>query len=604
MPEVSVPAAVTVPESANLTDPVWENAEQAPDAVQFLRRAPDGGAADQDGWTHVSCRRFRDEVTALARGFIAAGIEPGTRVALLSRTRYEWTLIDYAIWTVGAVTVPIYETASADQIEWILSDSRAGACVVETPAHAKLVETARQRLPELGPVWQIDAGHLEQLVADGTGVEVSEVDERRQAVRGSDLATVVYTSGTTGRPKGCMLTHHNLGADVANAIAALPDLFNEDASTLLFLPLAHAFARMVQIGMVQTRATMGHSADMERLTDTLRSFRPTFLLAVPRVFEKVHSAAAQRARTEGRDETFARAERVAVAYSEALEGRGGPGLSLRLRHLLFNALVYRKVREALGGRCRNAIAGGAPLNPRLGHFFRGAGVNIFEGYGLTETSPAATTNRPGETRMGTVGRPLPGVTIRVDDSGEVLVRGDLVFQGYWNNPEATSDALSDGWFRSGDTGELDADGFLRITGRKKEILVTAGGKHVAPAPLEERLRAHPLISNAMVVGDRRPYIAALVTIDPEQWPKWLVEHGHPHGTSVQELREDPALRAEIQGAVDQVNQAVSHPEAIKAFRILPDDFTAERDELTPTLKVKRDVVQRTRGSEIAALYGG
>lgn len=601
MAEVSVPTAVTVDKHANLTDPVWQNAEEAPDVVQFMRPADGDGTSGE--WTHVSCRRFRDEVTSLARGLIASGVQPGTRVALMSRTRYEWTLVDYATWAVGAVTVPIYETASPDQAEWILSNSGASFCVVESVKHARLVDGLRGRLPQLSALWQIDAGDLDQLVHEGQHVEPGEVTARRRAVRGDDLATIVYTSGTTGRPKGCMLTHHNLRTDVANAIAALPDLFNEEASTLLFLPLAHAFARMVQIGVVQTRATMGHCANMEKLTDALRSFRPTFLLAVPRVFEKVHSSAAQRARSEGREPTFERAEQVAVAYSEALEQRDGPRLSLRLQHLLFDLLVYRKVRDALGGRCRHAIAGGAPLNPRLAHFFRGAGVNIYEGYGLTETSPAATANRPGATRIGTVGQPLPGVSVRIDDSGEVLVKGDIVFQGYWNNPEATREALSDGWFRSGDIGQLDDDGYLRITGRTKEILVTAGGKHVSPAQLEERLREHPLVSHAVVIGDRRPFVAALISIDQEVWPKWLVEHGHPHNTTVEELRDDPTLRAEIQAAIDEVNKAVSHPEAIKSFRILPDDFTSVRDELTPTMKVKRDVVTRTRADEIAAIYG-
>ena len=601
MAEVSVPAAVTVSRHANLTDPVWENAEQAPDVVQFMRPADTEGSSG--GWTHVSCRRFRDEVTGLARGLIAAGVTPGARVALMSRTRYEWTLVDYAIWSVGAVTVPIYETASPEQVEWILSNSEASFCVVESANHVRLVDSLRGRLPHLGAVWQIDAGDLDQLVHDGEHVEPSEVMARRRAVRGDDLATIIYTSGTTGRPKGCMLTHYNLRTDVENAIAALPDLFNEEASTLLFLPLAHAFARLVQIGAVQTRTTMGHSSDFDKLTDTLRSFRPTFLLAVPRVFEKLHTAAKQRARSEGRDATFERAEQVAVAYSEALEQRGGPELSLRLQHLLFDVLVYRKIRDSLGGRCRHAIAGGAPLNPRLAHFFRGAGVEIFEGYGLTEASPAATTNRPGATRIGTVGQPLPGVSIRIDESGEVLVKGDNVFQGYWNNPEATREALSDGWFRSGDIGELDEDGFLRITGRKKEMVVTAGGKHVSPVQLEERLRTHPLISHAVIVGDQRPFIAALISIDQETWPKWLVEHGHPHNTTVQELRDDPQLRAEIQEVVNEVNKTVSHPEAIKSFRILPDDFTSARGELTPTMKVKRDVVTRTRADEIAAIYG-
>ncbi|MEV1289131.1 long-chain fatty acid--CoA ligase [Micromonospora sp. NPDC049679] len=608
MPEFSVPAVVTVGDTANLTNPVWENAEHAPDTVQFLRHPPgdsppDGGKGDSAGWTHVTCRQFRDDVVGAARGLIAAGIEPGTRIGLMSRTRYEWTVLDYAILSTGAVTVPIYETASADQTAWILSDSGATACVVETKDHAGLLDGIRGGLPALTRIWQIEAGDLDRLATDGSQVDPAELEARRRAIKGGDLATIIYTSGTTGRPKGCMLTHRNLQSDVTNAIPALPDLFNEEASTLLFLPLAHAFARLIQLGAVQTRATLGHSADMEKLTEELQAFRPTFVLAVPRVFEKIHSGAVQKARADGREETFERAERVATAYSEALERRGGPGLRLRLEHLLFDRLVYRKLRAGLGNRCRTAMAGGAPLNAQLGHFFRGAGVTIYEGYGLTETSPAVTANQPSGTRIGTVGRPLPGVTIRVDDDGEILIKGDVVFPGYWNNPDATAEALSDGWFRSGDLGELDGDGFLKVTGRKKEIIVTAAGKHVAPAMLEERIRAHPLVSQVVVLGDRRPFISALVTIDQAAWPKWLAEHGHPPMTTVDDLRDDPPLRAEIQAAIDDANRTVSHPEQIKTFRILPDDFTEAKNELTPTFKVKRDVAQQTRAPEIAAIYG-
>jgi long-chain acyl-CoA synthetase len=597
-------------DTASLTDPVWDNAERVPDTVQFVRRNPDGsqssgdGASDATGWTDVTCRQFRAEVIAVARGLVVAGIEPGMRVGLLSKTRYEWTLIDYAIWAAGAVSVPMYETSSADQVAWILSDSGAAACVVEAHEHALILAGIRDQLPALREVWQIDAGDLGGLIARGDAVDPTEIDVRRSAIRAGDLATIIYTSGTTGRPKGCMLTHRNMYSDTANAVAALPELFNESASNLLFLPLAHAFARMIQIGAVQTRTTMAHSAEMENLTNELQRFHPTFLLSVPRVFEKVHDSAARKAQAGREGRVFGQAERVAIAYSEALETPSGPGLRLRLEHLVFDRLVYRKLRAALGGRARHAISGGAPLNARLGHFFRGIGVTILEGYGLTETSPAATANLPTATRIGTVGRPLPGVTIRVAEDGEVLIKGDLVFQGYWNNSEATAEALSaDGWFHSGDLGELDDEGFLRITGRKKEIIVTAAGKHVAPAMLEERVRAHPLVSQCLVVGDGKPFIAALVTIDQEMWPRWLAEHGRPTTTSVAEMRDDQALCAEIQTAIDEANKAVSHPEAIKEFRILPQDFTEANGELTPTLKVKREVVQKTYAAEMAATYG-
>ncbi|MET7878246.1 AMP-dependent synthetase/ligase [Micromonospora profundi] len=604
MREFSVPPIVTVGEAANLTDPVWDNAEVAPDTVQFARATP---SADGTGttWAEVTCLQFRDEVAAVARGLIAAGVQQGDRVALMSRTRYEWTLLDYAIWAAGAVTVPIYETSSAEQAAWILADSGAVAVVVETPTHAALVDGIRERVPELNHVWQIEQGAVDELVSTGAAVELAEVEQRRKAVRASDLATIIYTSGTTGRPKGCMLTHRNMYADIANAVPVLPNLFNAGAATLLFLPLAHAFARLIQIGVVQARATMAHCADTKNLIAELQDFRPTFVLSVPRVFEKVYNGAKQKAEANGKGGIFARAEKVAIAYSEALETPRGPGLALRAQHAVFDRLVYRKLRAALGGRCRDAISGGAPLGARLGHFFRGIGVPILEGYGLTETSPAAAANLPTGTRIGTVGRPLPGVTVRIEDDGEILIAGDLVFQGYWHNEVATAEALTaDGWFRTGDLGQLDDDGYLSITGRKKELIVTAAGKNVAPAVLEDLVRSHPLVSQCVVVGDRQPFIAALVTIDEEALPTFLENAGLSADTPVEQLREHEALRAEIQSAIDTANQSVSKAEAIKVFRILPQDFTESTGEMTPSMKVKRQVVHKTYAAEIADIYRG
>ncbi|MFC4105487.1 AMP-dependent synthetase/ligase [Micromonospora zhanjiangensis] len=598
MREFSVPPVVSVGDAANLTDPVWDNAETAPDFVQFVRPVP----GRTDDWEDVTCRQFRDEVIAVARGLVAAGIEPGARVGLMSKTRYEWTLVDYAIWAAGAVTVPIYETSSADQVAWILADSGATACVVESNNNALCLTGVRDRLPDLERVWQIDAGDLDRLRSDGAAVDPADIDARRAGVRADDLATIIYTSGTTGRPKGCELTHRNMYSDIANAVPVLPNLFHEGASTLLFLPLAHSFARLIQIGVVAARATMAHSSDTKNLVPELQRFRPTFVLSVPRVFEKVYNGAAQKAQAEGKGKIFAAAEQTAVAWSEALDSPSGPGLRLRLRHQVFDRLVYRRLRAALGGRCRAAISGGAPLGARLGHFFRGVGITVQEGYGLTETSPAAAANLPDATRIGTVGRPLPGVTIRVENDGEILIKGDLVFRGYRNNPEATAEALDDGWFRTGDLGRLDSDGFLTITGRKKEIIVTAGGKNVAPAVLEDPIRAHPLVSQCMVVGDRRPFVAALVTIDEEAWPGWLAGHGLAESTSVADMRDDEALRAEIQQVIDEANRAVSRAEAIKAFRILDRDFSEATGELTPSLKIKRNVVQETHAAEIADIY--
>ncbi|HEX6499269.1 MAG TPA: AMP-dependent synthetase/ligase [Micromonosporaceae bacterium] len=595
MREFSVPPVVRIADSANLTDPVWDNADQAPDHVQFSRRV-------DAGWQDVTCAQFRDQVIAVARGLIAAGVEPGTRVALMSKTRYEWTLLDYAIWACGAATVPIYETSSAEQVAWILSDSAAQVAVVETAAHAAVVAGVRDRVPALTRVWQIDAGAVDDLIAAGAAVDPAEVARRREATGADDLATIIYTSGTTGRPKGCTLTHRNMYCDIANAIPGLTDLFNENSSTLLFLPLAHSFARLIQIGVVQVRARTAHAADIKNLADDLKSFQPTFVLSVPRVFEKMYNGAKQHAHAEGKGGIFDRAEQVAVAYSEALDS-GRPGAWLRLRHAIFDRLVYHRVRDAMGGRINAAISGGAPLGERLAHFFRGAGITIYEGYGLTETSPAISTNRQGAVKIGTVGRPLPGVSVRIGDDGEVMVKGDIVFQGYWNNPTASAEVLTeDGWFHTGDLGSLDDDGFLRITGRKKELIVTAGGKNVAPAVLEDRLRAHPLVSQCMVVGDRQPFIAALVTLDEDALPQWLASQGKPASSSPADLRDDADLRAEIQKAVDDANAAVSKAEAIKVFRILSRDWSEATGEITPSLKVKRNVVLKEYADEIAAIY--
>jgi long-chain acyl-CoA synthetase len=599
--EFSVPSVVTIGDAANLTDPVWDNAELAPSTPQFARRIA-------TGWRDVTCAEFRDEVVALARGLIAAGIEPGARVALMSKTRYEWSLVDYAIWAVGAITVPIYETSSADQVGWILSDSGAAGCVVETDAHAAIVAGMRESLPHLGHVWQIERPEdakdgLDALVSSGAAVDPVEVEMRRRATGADDIATIVYTSGTTGRPKGCVLTHRNMYSDIANAIPSLDKMFHPGASTLLFLPLAHSFARLIQIGVVQARARMGHSADVKNLVADLRVFQPTFVLSVPRVFEKIYNTAKQRAHADGKGRIFDRAVAVAIAYSQALDSPDGPPLALRTRHALFDRLVYRKLRAALGGRCATAISGGAPLGERLAHFFRGIGVTVIEGYGLTETSPAIAVNPQDGVKIGTVGRPVPGVTIRIADDGEILVKGDVVFREYWNNPAATAEAIDpDGWFHTGDLGDLDDAGYLRITGRKKEIIVTAGGKNVAPAVLEDRLRAHPLISQTMVVGDRQPFIAALVTIDDEALPGWLASKGRPTTADVAGLREDLELRGEIQQAVDEANKSVSSAESIKVFRILPRDFTEATGELTPSMKVKRNVVQKEYADEIAAIY--
>jgi long-chain acyl-CoA synthetase len=600
--EFSVPPVAVISDATNLTDPVWDNAAEHPETVQFARRTPQGG------WQDVTCVQFRDEVVDVARGLIAAGIGVGDRVALMSKTRYEWTLLDYAIWSSGAVTVPIYETSSAEQIRWILGDSGAVAAVVETDAHRAEVDALRDTVPDLRQVWQIEAAEgspaaVTELVEAGTPIPPAEVDHRRREPRADDLATIIYTSGTTGRPKGCMLTHRNIYTDIANAIPGLNDIFTPGASTLLFLPLAHSFARLIQVGVVHGRVRTAHTPDVKNLVEDLKAFQPTFVLAVPRVFEKVYNSARQRAYADGKGAIFNRAERVAVEYSEALDKPGGPGLALRLQHGLFDRLVYAKLRAALGGRCEAAISGGAPLGVRLAHFFRGVGLTVYEGYGLTETSPACAVNLKHHIRIGTVGRPLPGVSIRVADDHEVLVGGDIVFQGYWNNEHATAEAKdADGWFHTGDLGSVDGDGYLSIIGRKKELIVTAGGKNVAPGVLEDRVRAHALVSQCLVVGDQRPFIAALITIDEEAFPAWKVNHGMDPAMTVADLATHPDLLAEIQVAVNDANAAVSKAESIRTFRILPGDFTEANGMLTPSLKVKRTVVTKEYADEIAAIY--
>ena len=595
MREFTVPATITVPDGARLTDMVGDNAREAPDLVSFSRRTA-------DGWQDVTAAAFAAEVDAVARGLIAAGIESGDRVGLMARTRYEWTLFDYAIWSAGAVVVPIYETSSAEQVQWILGDSGAVAVVVETPEHLAVLESVRPDLPLLRHAWTIDDGAVEALSAAADDVTPEVAEQRRRSVAADDLATIIYTSGTTGRPKGCELTHRNLLFDVMTSADGLRRLFNAEGSTLLFLPLAHVFGRIIEIGAVLNRARLGHTADVKNLLPDLAEFRPTFILSVPRVFEKVYNSAKQKAHADGKGRIFDAADRTAVAYSQALEAGRVPPL-LKLRHAVFDRLVYSKLRAALGGRCHSAISGGAPLGPRLGHFFRGIGVTVYEGYGLTETSAGACVNLEGALKIGSVGRPIPGVSIRIADDGEILLRGDNVFRGYWSNETATSDALdADGWLHTGDLGVIDPEGFVSVTGRKKEIIVTAGGKNVAPAVLEDRLRAHPLISQCMVVGDQQPFIGCLITIDQEAFPAWKAAHGKPESATVADLRTDPELRAEIQTAVDEANKAVSKAEAIKEFRILPVDFTEEGGEITPSLKLKRAVVLKQYADEVAAIY--
>ncbi|MGI5159703.1 AMP-dependent synthetase/ligase [Microbispora sp. CA-102843] len=598
MREFSVPVLVDVPPSANCTDVVFQRGVDEPDAVVIRRKEGEDPAAP---WTPVTAARFRDQVAAATKGLIAAGIEPGDRVGLMSRTRYEWTVADYAIWAAGAVGVPIYETSSADQVKWILTDSGAKAAFVETAAHE---ETVREAVPELPQLWRIDDGGFAELERLGADVTNDALAERRASRGGRDLATIIYTSGTTGMPKGCRLTHDNLLFTARNVSRGpLETLFDvEGRAALLFLPLAHSFARLIQIVLIETGTVLAHSPNMKNVAPDLREFKPTFLLGVPRVFEKVYNAAEQKANAEGKGKIFHAAVRAAIEWSKA-ESSGGAGLGARLKHAAFDKLVYGKLRAATGGALTAAVSGGSALGERLGHFFRGVGIEVFEGWGLTETSAPSTVNIPGANKIGTVGKPFPGVSIRIADDGEILVKGRHVFDGYWNNERATKEAIDpEGWFHTGDVGRLDEHGYLSITGRKKEILVTAGGKNVAPAPLEDAIRAHRLISQVMVVGDGKPFIGAIVTLDHEAMEQWKQANGRS-GASMAELCSDPDVVAEVQRAVDDANRMVSKAEQIKKFSILDIELSEETGHVTPKQSIKRHVVARDFAKQIDELYG-
>ncbi|MFF0739997.1 AMP-dependent synthetase/ligase [Streptomyces sp. NPDC004111] len=606
MREFTVPPQAASPQVGGLADVVFSHAEEDPHRVAFGRKGADGR------WRDVTSAEFRDEVLAYAKGLLAQGVRFGDRVAVMSRTRYEWTLFDFALWAVGAQPVPVYPTASAEQVFWTLHDAEAVACVVEHEDHAMTVASVIDRLPRLHRLWQLDTDAMDELVASGAQMDDDVVHRHRRAVTPDTVATVIYTSGTTGRPKGCVLTHANFMTEADTAIARWEPVFSsspgDEASTLLFLPLAHVFGRMVEVAAVRGRVKMGHQPAMSagELLPDLAAFRPSFILAVPYIFEKVYHAARRKAETAGKAGAFDKAVELAVRYAEAVEhkafGTGpGPSASLRMQHQLYEKLVYGKVREAMGGRVRHAMSGGSAMERRLGLFFAGAGVTIFEGYGLTESTAAATANPPERTRFGTVGLPLPGTTVHIADDGEVWLHGGHVFAGYLNDPAASAAVLHDGWLATGDIGALDEDGYLTITGRKKEILVTSGGKSVSPTGLEERVRSHPLIAQCIVVGNDRPFVAALVTLDLEAIEHWLAMQGRAP-LAPKELVRDPDLEMEVRRAVVAANTLVSQPESIRTFRILAHQFTEEHGLLTPSLKLKRKAIEKAYETEVNALY--
>jgi long-chain acyl-CoA synthetase len=594
--QFEVPAIVPADPQANVTDLLVERVKKTPGLALFA--VPDG-----DGWRDITASEFQKQVIALAKGFVAGGIQPGDKVGFVARTTYQWTLVDFALFYAGAVMVPIYETSSASQIAWILTDSGAVAIITESPEHTARFTEVKAELPLVRSAWEMQAGDLDTLIAEGASVADDEIERRRNIANGADIATLIYTSGSTGRPKGCVLTHSNFVELTRNSAKALHEVVEvPGASTLLFITTAHIFARFISILDIHAGVKTGHQPDTKQLLPALGSFKPTFLLAVPRVFEKVYNSAEQKAEAGGKGKIFRAAAHTAIEHSRLQqEGKKVP-LGTKIKFALFDRLVYSKLRTAMGGRVVYAVSGSAPLGPRLGHFFHSLGVTILEGYGLTETTAPATVNLATKSKIGTVGPVLPGVGMRLADDGELEVRGINVFKEYWRNPEATAAAFDGEWFKTGDLGSFDDEGFLTITGRKKEIIVTAGGKNVAPAALEDPIRANPIVGQVVVVGDQKPFIAALVTLDPEMLPAWLTNNSLPADMSLEDAAKNDAVRAEVQRAIDHANKFVSRAESIRKFTILPSEWTEASGHLTPKMSIKRNVILADFASDIDELY--
>ena len=598
MKSYELPSLVESPNHENITDLLIERVKKTPSIPLF-------GVEDSPGvWRDVSAQAFLEQVQDLARGFIAAGIKPGDAVGLMSRTRYEWALIDFALWFAGAVSVPIYETSAPAQIEWVLSDSDAVALIVETKEHQDRFEKVKANTPLVKQLWRLDDDSLFKLVGLGKTVSQDAVEQARTSRGLDDLATIIYTSGTTGKPKGCELLHRGFVDLSKNSQLELPQVVKEGNATLLFLPLAHVYARFISILCVHGGIRVGHQPDTKSVAAGMQSFKPNFLLAVPRVFEKVYNSAEQKAEAGGKGNIFRKAVQVAIDYSRALDTSKGPSFGLKLQHKVFDALVYKKLRAAMGGNVEYAVSGGAPLGERLGHFFRAIGLIVLEGYGLTETSAPAMIGRPDDAQIGKVGRVLPGCAVKIADDGEILLKGSNVLRGYWKNPEATKAAIQDGWFRTGDIGELDDQGFISITGRKKELIVTSGGKNVAPTALEDPLRASPIIGQAVVIGDQRQFVSVLISLDPEMLPVWLGNNGQKSDMSLSQAAKNPVVLAELQRKIDEVNATVSNAEGIKKFAVIESELSEESGHLTPSLKIKREVVTRDFAPVIDEIYGG
>ncbi len=595
MNEFEVPAAVKADPEANATDLLIERVAATPDRALFSLPTADGG------WEDVTSAQFLAQVVALAKGLVAAGIQPGDKIALMCKTRYEWTLIDFATWFTGAVLVPIYETSAPSQILWNLTDSGAIAIITETPDHFARFDEIRADVPAVAKAWKIDLGDLDKITAGGGSVTDEEIERRRNLATGSDLATLIYTSGTTGKPKGCIITHSNFVELSRNAQKAVSEVVNPDSSTLLFITLAHIFARYISVLSVHGGVKVGHQPDTKLLLPSMASFQPTFLLAVPRVFEKVYNSSEQKAEAGGKGKIFRRAAAVAIAHSKAVDAGHVP-FALGVQFALFDRLVLSKIRAALGGKVKYAVSGSAPLGLRLGHFYRSLGLTILEGYGLTETTAPVSINLPSNFKIGKVGPPLPGNAVRIADDGEIQVKGVCVFGGYWNNEAATKETFDGDWFKTGDIGQIDDEGYIEITGRKKEMIVTAGGKNVSPATLEDPIRANPIIGQVIVVGDQKPFISALITLDEEMLPAWLKNNGLDGSMTVQDAAQHPQVVAELQRAVDAANARVSRAESIRKFRILDSELTEASGHLTPKLSIKRAVIVSDFADVIEGMY--
>lgn len=596
MVQFEVPAIVPADPQANVTDLLVDRVKATPDLALFA--VPEG-----EGWRDITAAEFHAQVVALAKGLVAAGIEPGDKVGFIARTTYDWTLVDFALFFAGAVMVPIYETSSPAQIAWNLTDSGAIACITESTDHSARLDEIRAEVPLVRSVWEMHRGDLDKLVSQGKDVTDAEIERRRNIANGADIATLIYTSGSTGRPKGCVLTHSNFVELIRNATRSNKEVFESPgASTLLFITTAHIFARFISILDIHAGVKTGHQPDTKQLLPALGSFKPTFLLAVPRVFEKVYNSSEQKAEAGGKGKIFRAAADAAIEHSKLLQDGKKIPFGLKIKFALFDRLVYSKLRAAMGGRVEYAVSGSAPLGPRLGHFFHSLGITILEGYGLTETTAPATVNQASKSKIGTVGPVIPGVGIRIADDGEIQVRGVNVFKEYWRNPEATADVFDGDWFKTGDIGAFDAEGFLTITGRKKEIIVTAGGKNVAPAALEDPIRANPIVSQVVVVGDQKPFIAALVTLDSEMLPTWLGNNGLPSDMSLADAAKNPAVRAEVQRAIDGANARVSRAESIRKFTILDTEWSEASGHLTPKMSIKRNVIMADFAGDVDELY--